>query len=296
MWLKIRASLALGAGSASVDVAPSIESPAMSMSDRPAVADGLDLLAETVTRTRPTGAAAAVPATGSSHATGHERRGIPGSAGDFAIVGRDSGGIANDGDNCAGRGRKSGTKRQKDKAKARKAAPSGKISLTPNVKKRLADLSPSDLLATYRPARGRARAKQLATMTPEQIEAERLARLERNRLCARECRARKKAKDAECADRISELEAEATEKSAQISRLQARVIELERKLQIASAHPGSGGTAAAATSISRDRRYSEEIEAGLRLWAVSAGQDLSRTKREHNGADAAIPADAVATA
>eukprot|EP00729_Bicosta_minor_P019279 gene19279-9169_t len=71
----------------------------------------------------------------------------------------------------------------------------------------------------YRPARGRARAKQLAAMTPQQIDAEKAARLERNRLCARECRQRKKGRDNENQQIIDELRAEVADQAATIGKL-----------------------------------------------------------------------------
>jgi len=82
----------------------------------------------------------------------------------------------------------------------------------------------------YKPARGRARAKQLASMTSEEIEGERLARLERNRLCAKACRERKKGKDAECQKKLEELQEKVKDYKHTISTLQARVAALEQEL------------------------------------------------------------------
>lgn len=44
----------------------------------------------------------------------------------------------------------------------------------------------------YRPCRGRGRKKQLLNMSKLQLEAEKMAKLEKNRLAAKECRVRKK--------------------------------------------------------------------------------------------------------
>jgi len=82
----------------------------------------------------------------------------------------------------------------------------------------------------YRPARGRARAKQLAAMTPEQIDAEKAARLERNRLCARECRQRKKGRDNENQQIIDELRAEVADQAATIGKLKVQLAHLQVEL------------------------------------------------------------------
>lgn len=80
-----------------------------------------------------------------------------------------------------------------------------------------------NLLVNYKPARGRARAKQLAKMTPEEIEAERQAKLERNRMCARECRRRKKSRDNEAQKLIEQLQLELEAKEKTIEDLRAQL-------------------------------------------------------------------------
>jgi len=82
----------------------------------------------------------------------------------------------------------------------------------------------------YKPARGRARAKQLAGMTPDEIETERQARLERNRLCAKACRQRKKGKEAECQRKLDLLQEEVDGYKDTIGHLQAHVSAMESEL------------------------------------------------------------------
>lgn len=81
----------------------------------------------------------------------------------------------------------------------------------------------SHTFINYKPARGRARAKQLASMTKEEIEAEKQARLERNRVCARECRRRKKSRDKEAQQLIAKLTSDLVEKERMIVALQRQL-------------------------------------------------------------------------
>jgi hypothetical protein len=81
----------------------------------------------------------------------------------------------------------------------------------------------SHTFVNYKPARGRARAKQLASMTKEEIEAEKQARLERNRVCARECRRRKKSRDNEAQQLIAQLKSDIVEKEKMIADLQCQL-------------------------------------------------------------------------
>ena len=58
----------------------------------------------------------------------------------------------------------------------------------------------------HKPARGRGRSLQLSKMTEKQKKEEKLIRLERNRLAAKDCRIKKKRKLNEMEERISYLE------------------------------------------------------------------------------------------
>lgn len=96
--------------------------------------------------------------------------------------------------------------------------------------------------SNYKPARGRARAKQLASMTEDEIEAERLARLERNRVCARECRKRKKSKDDECQKMLGVLNQNLDGHKRTIATLESRIKVLERQLEQATSSAPSPPT------------------------------------------------------
>eukprot|EP00039_Didymoeca_costata_P008537 m.113194 g.113194 ORF g.113194 m.113194 type:complete len:275 (-) comp14123_c0_seq1:929-1753(-) len=101
----------------------------------------------------------------------------------------------------------------------------GRRTTIKNTATKIRSSSTSSILP-YKPARGRARAKQLAMMTPEEIEAEHQARLERNRVCARECRRRKKSRDSDAQLLIQNLKAEVLQKNQIIADLNKRVSEL----------------------------------------------------------------------
>jgi hypothetical protein len=85
-------------------------------------------------------------------------------------------------------------------------------------------------------------------MTSTQIEDERAARLERNRLCARECRQRKKGRDWENNQLISELREEIAAQAGTIQRLEAHIGTFQRRESldpvgagvVAGARPGAG--------------------------------------------------------
>lgn len=77
-------------------------------------------------------------------------------------------------------------------------------------------------MATHKPARGRRRRLQLAQMSEAEKEMEQMTRLQRNRMSARDCRLRKKAKINGLQERICELE-------QQNALLQQQVRQLLRK-------------------------------------------------------------------
>lgn len=80
----------------------------------------------------------------------------------------------------------------------------------------------------HRPARGRGRASQLRTMTKVQIEAERRAMQEKNRLAARELRLKRKEYEASLEARVSELEKKDMESLKMIEKLKARLLKYEQ--------------------------------------------------------------------
>lgn len=79
----------------------------------------------------------------------------------------------------------------------------------------------------HRPARGRGRLVQLQAMTKEQIEAEEMARAEKNRLAARDCRLRRKNHMQSMEARIAELERKDAENQRTIARLKAKLAAAE---------------------------------------------------------------------
>lgn len=82
----------------------------------------------------------------------------------------------------------------------------------------------------HRPARGRGRQQQLKRMTQEQREAEAAARLEKNRVAARECRVRRKEHLSELQDQVSEYEARDLEQRQLIAQLNAEVAALRAEV------------------------------------------------------------------
>lgn len=80
----------------------------------------------------------------------------------------------------------------------------------------------------HKPARGRGRHIQLQTMTEAQIEAESVARQEKNRLAARECRMRRKNHVSGLEGRIAALQKKEQRSQAVIAKLRATLAEYER--------------------------------------------------------------------
>ena len=64
-------------------------------------------------------------------------------------------------------------------------------------------------------------------MAPDEIEAERQARLERNRICARECRQRKKNRDTELAREVQRLEGRCAAYERELARLKRELAQLK---------------------------------------------------------------------
>lgn len=90
-------------------------------------------------------------------------------------------------------------------------------------------LKPDGVLPSdHRPARGRGRQQQLKHMSVEQIEAEAEARLEKNRLAARDCRLRRKEHMAELEETMQMYITRDNEQKNLIAKLQAQVRELQR--------------------------------------------------------------------
>lgn len=79
------------------------------------------------------------------------------------------------------------------------------------------------LPANHRPARGRGRQNQLAKMSEQQIEAEALARLEKNRQAARDCRLRRKKHTEVLEQKVLQLEKKNKEQEQLIASLQAQL-------------------------------------------------------------------------
>lgn len=82
----------------------------------------------------------------------------------------------------------------------------------------------------HRPARGRGRQSQLKQMTKEQIEAEAAARLEKNRLAARDCRKRRKFHLSELENKVAIHEARDLEQQQIIEKLRQEVADLRSQL------------------------------------------------------------------
>lgn len=82
---------------------------------------------------------------------------------------------------------------------------------------------------THKPARGRGRRQQLKMMTEEQKIEEAEERAAKNRLAARECRVRRKGRETQLKERVSELEAQLFESQQTVRNLQQRITELERR-------------------------------------------------------------------
>lgn len=82
----------------------------------------------------------------------------------------------------------------------------------------------------HRPARGRGRQQQLMRMTKEQRDAEAAARLEKNRVAARECRIRRKEHLSVLEDQVNEYEARDFEQQQLIASLRAEVAALTAEL------------------------------------------------------------------
>lgn len=80
----------------------------------------------------------------------------------------------------------------------------------------------------HKPARGRGRHLQLQTMTKAQIEAESVARQEKNRLAARECRVRRKNHVYGLQDQVAALEKKQRQSQAVIAKLRAKIALFEK--------------------------------------------------------------------
>jgi len=80
----------------------------------------------------------------------------------------------------------------------------------------------------HKPARGRGRHLQLQTMTKVQIEAESIARQEKNRLAARECRVRRKNHVHGLQDQVAALEKKERRAQSLIVKLRARLAVFEK--------------------------------------------------------------------
>lgn len=83
----------------------------------------------------------------------------------------------------------------------------------------------------HKPARGRGRKHQLKHMTEEQIEEEAHDRAEKNRLAAKECRVRRKNREATLRDQVLRLQKIEAESQKKIKQLLAKVKLLEARGQ-----------------------------------------------------------------
>lgn len=88
----------------------------------------------------------------------------------------------------------------------------------------------------HKPARGRGRQLQLASMTEEQKKAEAKARLEKNRQAAREFRTRRKEHVIELEQRVADFEARDFQQTTEIERLNGMVAKLQQQLAFVQRH------------------------------------------------------------
>lgn len=86
----------------------------------------------------------------------------------------------------------------------------------------------------HRPARGRGRQQQLKRMTLEQREAEAAARLEKNRVAARECRVRRKEHLAILEEQVADYEARDREQRKLIAKLNTEISNLKAKVALSA--------------------------------------------------------------
>lgn len=86
------------------------------------------------------------------------------------------------------------------------------------------------LPANHKPARGRGRSKQLAKMTQAQKKAEQQVRMEKNRLAAKEFRARRKNRVEALEQTVQEHEQRTQEQQESIHQLQQQVLLLKQQL------------------------------------------------------------------
>lgn len=91
---------------------------------------------------------------------------------------------------------------------------------------------PGELPLDHRPARGRGRCSQLKKMTPEQREAEAVARAERNRLAARDFRLRQRYYEKELEDKVETLQESDRRQAERIHQLEAEVVHLRSLLEL----------------------------------------------------------------
>lgn len=98
------------------------------------------------------------------------------------------------------------------------------------IQRRRTSSSKAILPADHKPARGRGRQLQLATMTEAMKKAEAKERLEKNRQAAREFRVRRKEHVVELEQEISVFEARDQAQSQEISKLHAQVAKLQAQL------------------------------------------------------------------
>lgn len=127
---------------------------------------------------------------------------------------------------AAGPGVKSGTATAKPK---KNAGAAGKLSSAIDASSPVVAFDTSGVLPKdHKPARGRGRHLQLQTMTKVQIEAESVARQEKNRLAARECRVRRKNHVYGLQDQVAALEKKQRQSQAIIAKLRAKIVLLEK--------------------------------------------------------------------
>jgi len=88
----------------------------------------------------------------------------------------------------------------------------------------------------HRPARGRGRSKQLQTMTKDMVKAEAAVRAEKNRVAAKECRARKKGFIDDLKSQISEFELKDKIAQKEIAHLKSRLEQMEKQQLILQQH------------------------------------------------------------
>lgn len=94
----------------------------------------------------------------------------------------------------------------------------------PGAMKRVKGASPS-LPANHKPARGRGRSKQLAKMSAAQRQAEKADRMEKNRVAAKEFRARRK-------NRVQALEQTVQEHEQRTRQQQQTIVQLQQQVEL----------------------------------------------------------------